>query len=60
MLLHQLSYAIKNQLKALKAPYWGHFLPFAGYLCHKWIGSEGLDEIFLTLKDIEVEEGKGK
>ena len=28
-------YAIKNQLKAPKAPYSGHFLPFAGSLWHK-------------------------
>ena len=31
----QLSYAIMNQLRALKATYWGHFLPFAGSLWHK-------------------------
>ena len=35
MLLRQLSYAIKNQLKAPKAPYWRHFLPSAGSLWHK-------------------------
>ena len=35
VLLRQLSYIIKNQLKAPKAPYQGHFLPFAGSLWHK-------------------------
>ena len=34
VMLRQLSYAIKNQLKAPKAPYYGHFLPFAGSLWH--------------------------
>ena len=29
MLLRQLSYTIETQLKAPKAPYYGHFLPFA-------------------------------
>ena len=35
VMLRQLSYAIKNQLKATKAPYKGHFLPFVGSLWHK-------------------------
>ena len=35
VMLRQLSYAIKNQLKAPKAPYWGHFFLFAGSLWHK-------------------------
>ena len=34
MLLRQLSLAIKTQLKATKAPYKGHFLPFAASLWH--------------------------
>ena len=35
VLLPQLSYAIQNQLKAPTAPYWRHFLLFAGSLWHK-------------------------
>ena len=35
VLLRQHPYAIKNQLNATKAPYYGHFLPFAGSLWHK-------------------------
>ena len=35
MLLRQLSYAIKTQIKAPEVPYWGLFLPFAGSLGHK-------------------------
>ena len=33
------SYAIKTQLKALKAPVSGHFLAFAVSLCHKSVPS---------------------
>ena len=35
VMLRQLSYAIKNQLKAPKAPYEMHFLPFLASLSHK-------------------------
>ena len=34
-MLRQLSHAMKNQLKAPKAPKHGHFLSFAVYLWHK-------------------------
>ena len=34
-MLPQLSYAIKNQLKAPKVPYKGHFLPFGVSIRHK-------------------------
>ena len=46
MLLRQLSYAKKNQLKAPKAPYQEHFLPLAVSLWHKdrvfYAGKESL------------------
>ena len=35
MLQHQLSYAIKTELKATKSPVIGHFLPFPLYLCNQ-------------------------
>ena len=35
VLVRQLSYTIKTQLKAPKVPYFGHFLPFAVSLWYK-------------------------
>ena len=49
-LLRQLSHAIKTQLEAPKAPYEGHFLPFAVSLCIRVASMQGKDLLeFSTL-----------
>ena len=54
MLLRQLSNAIKTQLKAPKAPYLGHFLPFAGSLWHKGDSMQRQDLLLATNEHAEL------
>ena len=57
MLLRQLSYAIKNQLKTPNAPYKGHFLPFAGSLRYKGGFHAGKGSINILVPPIYVNRG---
>ena len=54
MLLRQLSYAIKTQLKAPKAQYWGYFLPFPLSL---WLKNQVLKGLLLLLLPSTGERG---